>query len=66
MKGDLMKCPYLVRCAVSKCKAANKYHMPSLFELKEYCGLGNNFKKCPCFRSLAGKKKNTSPQFQMS
>ncbi len=53
-----MKCPYLVRCAVSKCKSAKHSYIPSLLELQEYCAAGANFKKCPFFQNLAAGKKD--------
>lgn len=61
-----MKCPYLVRCAISKCKAAKPSYMPSLFELQEYCGVSKNFKKCPLFHNLAGRKKDILQLLQLS
>jgi hypothetical protein len=60
-----MKCPYLVRCAISKCKAENKSYIPSLFELQEYCGVSKNFKKCHFFQNLAGGKKDILRQLQV-
>ncbi len=53
----MMKCPYLVRCAMSKCEAGNKPYRPSLFELQDYCGASKNFKKCSFFQSMAGGAK---------
>ncbi len=55
----MLKCPYLVRCAMSKCQAGNKSYMPTLFGLREYCDDSKNFKKCNLFQSLAGGKKMT-------
>lgn len=67
LKGDpIMKCPYLVRCAISKCKAAKSSYMPSLFELQEYCGASKNFKKCPFFQNLAAGNKDRLQLLQVS
>jgi len=52
-----MKCPYLVRCAISKCKAANPSYMPSLFELQEYCGVSKNFKECSLFPKFCRREE---------
>jgi hypothetical protein len=53
----MMKCPYLVRCAMSKCGEDNKSYIPSLFELQKYCDVSKNFKKCSFFQSMAGEMK---------
>ncbi len=60
-----MKCPYLVRCAISKCKSVKNSYMPSLLELEKYCGAGRNFKKCPFFQNLAAGKKDKLHMIQV-
>jgi hypothetical protein len=50
----MLKCPYLVRCAMSKCRDANKSSMPGLLDLQEYCDDSGNFRGCLLFQRLAG------------
>ncbi len=43
-----MRCPHLVKCVISACKATEISYVPSLFELEEYCKTKSH-RKCPFY-----------------
>lgn len=43
-----MRCYHLMRLDISTCNAVEKFYVPSLFELEEYC-MSVDYRKCPFY-----------------